>query len=223
MAEAMKGKGIVRPAFQGKEMVDLIAYIVAAARDGAGETAQVIPGTPERGAKVFGDKRCVACHSVGGKGGKVGPELGHRGHHVSLTQFASLMWNHGPAMWAKMNELGIQVPRLTGQEMADLLAYLYVSHYFEQAASAGRGRQLVQSKGCLTCHSVRGKGGKISADFATSKVVGSSASLVAGMWNHSRYMEAETEKQKISWPVLTGPEMADIDRYFQSLVKPSRR
>lgn len=43
-------------------MVDLIAYIVAAARDGAGETAQVIPGMPERGAKLFGDKRCVVCH-----------------------------------------------------------------------------------------------------------------------------------------------------------------
>jgi len=107
--------------------------------------------------------------------------------------------------------------------MADVLAHLYVSHYFDQAASAGRGRQLVQSKGCLTCHSVRGKGGTISADFATSKVVGSSAGLVAGMWNHSRYMEAEARKQEIAWPVLTGRELADIARYLESLAQLRRR
>jgi cytochrome c2 len=220
MADAMKAKGIERPGFQGKEMVDLIAYIVATAKDGAGETAQVIPGTPERGQKLFGEKRCIVCHSVGGKGGKVGPELGRRGHHVSLTQFASLMWNHGPTMWARMKERGIQVPRLTGQEMADIVAFLYVSHYFDQAASVGRGRQLVQEKGCLTCHSVGGKGGTISADFATSRVVGSHAGLLAGMWNHSRFMEAQAQKQEVPWPVLTGQELADISAYLVSVSKP---
>ncbi|MBI4590224.1 MAG: c-type cytochrome [Candidatus Rokubacteria bacterium] len=218
MAEAMKAKGIARPTFQGKEMVDLIAYVVTAAKDGGGETAQVIPGTPARGQKVFAEKRCGTCHRVGGKGGTVGPALGHIGHHVSLTQFSALMWNHGPAMWAKMKERGIQVPRLTGQEMADVVAYLYVSHYFDQPA-IGRfqGQQLVQSKGCLTCHSVRGKGGKIAADFATSKVVASAAGVVAGMWNHSRFMETETQKQEIPWPVLTGQELAEISAYLGSL------
>jgi cytochrome c551/c552 len=223
MAEAMKARGIERPTFQGKEMVDLIAYVVATARDGGGETAQVIPGTPERGQKLFSDKRCIVCHAVSGKGGTVGPDLGRRGHHVSLTQFAALMWNHGPSMWARMRERGIEVPRLKGQEMADILAYLYVSHYFDQAASSERGRPLLQSKGCLGCHSVRGKGGKIGADFATSKVVGSPAGLVAGMWNHSRLMEAQAQKQEVPWPVLTGQEMADIAQYFQSLARPPRR
>lgn len=217
MADAMKAKGMVRPTFQGKEMVDLVAFIVAAAKDGAGATAQVVPGTPERGQKVFSEKRCVVCHSVGGKGGKVGPDLGRRGHHVSLVRFAALMWNHGLTMWARMKERGIEVPRLAGQEMADIVAYLYVSHYFDQAASAERGRQLLQSKGCLTCHSVRGKGGKISADFATSKLVGSPAGLIAGMWNHSRYMEAQVQRQEIPWPILTGRELADIAAYLASI------
>ena len=219
MAEAMKTKGIARPTFQDKEMLDLIAYIVSAARDGGSETAQVVPGTPERGQKLFSDKRCAVCHAVGGKGGKVGPELGRRGHHVSLTQFAALMWNHGPSMWAKMKERGIQVPRLTGQEMADLIAYLYVSHYFDQTASAGRGQQLVTSKGCLGCHSIRGKGGKIGADFATSSWVQSPAGLVAGMWNHSRYMEAQAQKQEVAWPLLTGQELADISTYLATVPK----
>ena len=219
MAETMKTKGIARPTFQGKELGDLIAYIVAAAKvDVGGDTAQVVPGTPERGQKLFTEKRCVVCHRVAGKGGTVGPDLGRRGHHVSLTQFAALMWNHGPAMWAKMRERGIQVPRLTGQEMADVVAYLYVSHYFDQPA-LGRvqGQQLVQTKGCLTCHSVRGKGGKVGADFATSKVVGTPAGVVAAMWNHSRFMESQVRKQEISWPVLTGRELGDIATYLGSL------
>ncbi len=222
MAEAMKAKGIERPTFQGKEMVDLIAYIVAAAKDAGGETAQVVPGLPERGEKLFDRKRCIVCHEVGGKGGKVGPELGRSRHHVSLTQFAALMWNHGPAMWAKMKERGISVPRLTGQEMADVVAYLYVSHYFDQPA-IGRvqGQQIVQKKGCLTCHSVRGKGGKAAADFATSRVVGSPARLIAGMWNHAPFMEAEAQKQKVAWPVLTGQELADVSAYLGSLGKPA--
>ena len=219
MAEAMKEKGIPRPTFQGKEMLDLIAYIVRAAKDGSGETAQVVPGTPERGQKLFSEKRCNACHRVGGRGGTVGPDLGRRGHHVSLTQFAALMWNHGPTMWTRMKERGIQVPRLTGQEMADIVAYLYVSHYFDQTASASRGQQLIQSKACLTCHSVRGKGGKIGADFATSKFVASPAGLIAGMWNHSRYMEAQAQKQEVAWPLLTGQELADISAYLVTVPK----
>jgi mono/diheme cytochrome c family protein len=219
MAETMKAKGIPRPAFQGKEMLDLIAYVVEAAKDSGGETAQVVPGTPERGEKLFAERRCVVCHSVGGKGGKVGPDLGGAGHHVSLTRLAALMWNHGPPMWAKMREFRIDVPRLAGQDMADILAYLYVSHYFDQTASRTRGQKLVQDKGCTTCHSVRGKGGKVSADFATSSVVGSPASLIAGMWNHGVDMEAQAQKQDIAWPMLKGQELADIATYLASLAK----
>ena len=219
MAEVMKAKGIPRPAFQGREIVDLIAYVVEAAKDSGGDTAQVVPGTPERGEKLFAERHCVACHSVGGKGGKVGPDLGHAGHHVSLTRFAALMWNHGPAMWVRMKERGIDVPKLAGQDMADVLSYLYVSHYFEQTASRARGQKLVQDRGCTACHSVRGKGGKLAADFATSTVVGSPGSLIAGMWNHAVYMEAKAQKQDIAWPALNGQELADIATYLNSLAK----
>jgi cytochrome c len=130
------------------------------------------------------------------------------------------MWNHGPAMAARMKERGLEVPKLSGQEMADILAYLYTSHYFERAASPRRGRQVIQAKGCLTCHSVGGKGGKIAADFATSTVVGSPASLVAGMWNHSVMMEAQAQKQQVSWPELSGQDLGDVAAYFASLAKP---
>jgi len=220
MAATMQAKGIERPTFKRNELVDIIAYITTTAKDPGGDSAQIVPGTPERGATLFREKQCAVCHTIGGKGGKVGPELG-RAHHVSLTQFAGLMWNHGPAMWARMKERGIEVPQLTGQEMADIVAYLYTSHYFDPAAgSSARGQQVVQ-KGCVACHSVRGKGGKVAADFATSNVVGSPAALVAAMWNHSRSMEDQAAKQGFKLPKLKGQELADVAAYFRSLTKPA--
>src|SRR5437867_3270084 len=78
-------------------------------------------------------------------------------------------------------------------------------------------RELVQSKSCLTCHSVSGKGAKIAADFATSNVVGSPAAIVAGMWNHSKFMEEQARKQGVALPQLKGQELADIATYLRAL------
>ena len=222
MAEAMKAQGIARPIFRDKELVDVIAYVVQAAKDTPGDTAQVVPGTPSRGQTVFTEKQCATCHAVGGKGGTVGPDLGHSGHHVSLTQLAARMWNHGPAMWAKMKERNLAVPKLSGQEMADILAYLYTNHYFDQRANVARGGQLVRERGCAACHSVRGQGGKSAADFATSTVTGSPSSIVAAMWNHASRMEATAETKTLAWPVLTGAELGDIAAYLVSLRAPTR-
>jgi mono/diheme cytochrome c family protein len=219
MAEAIHAKGIERPTFARNELVDIIAFITATATDPGGETAQVLPGTPQGGETLFRDKQCAVCHTIGGKGGKVGPELG-RAHHISLTQFAGLMWNHAPAMWARMKERAVEVPQLTGQEMGDIVAYLYTSHYFDPAAGSGaRGRQVAKTKGCVACHSVRGKGGKIASDFAVSNVVGSPAALIAAMWNHSRSMEDQAAKQGLKLPTLKGQELADMSAYLQSLTK----
>ena len=221
MAEVMKAKGIERPTFKGRELVDTIAYVVATARDAGAPTVQVIPGTPERGQRLFAEKSCATCHAVGGRGGKVGPALGGSAHHVSLTDFAGLMWSHGPTMWARMKERGIEFPQLTGQDMADVVAYLYTSHYFDGLrGQAARGRGLVQSKGCLTCHSVGGKGGTVAADFAKSTVVGSPPGVIAAMWNHAPRMEGQAAKQEISLPVLTGQELSDITAFLGSLGRP---
>jgi mono/diheme cytochrome c family protein len=101
--------------------------------------------------------------------------------------------------------------------MADILAYLYTAHYFDPRASARRGRQLVSDRGCTTCHSVRGRGGKEAADFATSTVVGSPAGVIAAMWNHAGFMEAKAQQKAVAWPILTGQELAQVSAYLNSL------
>src|SRR5262249_39072930 len=41
---------------------------------------ELVGGNPERGRVIFyGEQaRCASCHAIGGKGGNVGPELGHQ-------------------------------------------------------------------------------------------------------------------------------------------------
>jgi mono/diheme cytochrome c family protein len=134
VAAAMWNHGPKRPMLQTQELLDIIAHIRAVSRD-IGETEQVIPGTPERGRKLFTEKKCATCHAVGGTGARVGPDLGTAGHHVSLSEFATRMWNHQDAMFERMKARRIELPQLTGQDMADVLSYLYVSRYFERAVS----------------------------------------------------------------------------------------
>ena len=221
MTQAMKTEGIERPTLQAKELLDIIAYLQAASKD-TGTTAQVIPGTPERGAKLFASKQCASCHAVGGKGPRVGPDLGTPGHHLSLSDFATRMWNHAPAMAKRMKERGGTMPELSGQDMADILAHLYVARYFDPAGNRERGSAVLKDKGCLGCHTVRGVGGTPNtkaADFARSTVVKTPQGLVAGMWNHSRFMERATAERGVAWPTLTGEELADVSAYLRALPK----
>jgi mono/diheme cytochrome c family protein len=216
MAQAFADKGVSRPTLAGRDVVDIVAYLQSAAKD-EGSTEQVVPGTPERGRKLFADRKCATCHAVGGRGGRIGPDLGTARHHVSLTEFVALMWNHQDAMTKKMKELRIEAPAMTGQDMADVLSYLYVARYFDHEGDAARGATLVKDKGCVGCHTVRGAGGQGAGDFARSTVVQTAPGLVAGMWNHSRLMERATRERSVAWPALTGEELTDLAAYFKSL------
>jgi mono/diheme cytochrome c family protein len=217
MLEAQRRQGVARPRLEGQELLDIIAYLGSASRDTSTQTQQVIPGTPDRGRVLFAEKKCSTCHSVTGVGGKIAPDLGRAGHHISLTAFAARMWNHAPAMLAKMKEVGIQPPTLSGQEMADIVAHLFSSRYFEANGDARRGAEVVRDKGCLACHAVAGKGARGGVDFARSDVVGTPGALVAALWNHGRAMEAEAEKRNVKLPELTGADLADIAVYLRSV------
>lgn len=217
MTDELKQAGIARPTLTGRDLLDVIAYIQAAAEATPGDTQQVVPGTPDRGRALFTDKKCATCHAVGGRGPRIGPDLGRAGHHVSLTEFASRMWNHAPAMTAKMREMKLEPPTLSGQEMADIVAHLFASRYFDRPGDARRGEALVRGKGCLGCHAIAGKGATVGGDFARSALVGTPGGLIAGMWNHAAIMEAQAEKRGVTWPELTGRELADVAAYFGRL------
>ena len=103
------------PQFTGSEMNNLIAYA------SAGSTATTPHGrqvrsSPERGWQVF-QRKCIECHSVRGQGGNAGPELGpEHDLPVSGAEFASVLWNHAPAMLRKVREKGGSLPLLEEAE-----------------------------------------------------------------------------------------------------------
>jgi cytochrome c2 len=215
MAQTMRERGIARPTFSGTELIDVIAFLKSAATDKTESTLAVLPGTPERGRRLFADKRCVECHSVAGQGGKVGPDLADKAIQRSMTQFAEAMWNKAPAMTAAMKTRRIAVPRLEAEDMADIVAYLYSVQYFARPGNPKNGRELATQKGCLACHSIDAE--KTAPALSRVKGLDSPATVIAAMWNHSFIAERPGAGQKKLWPQFRPEEMADLAAFLQTL------
>ena len=217
MAEAMRVRKVERPTFKDNQLLDLIAFLKSSAPVPEDVRLYVLPGRADEGRRLFVEKRCILCHSAGGQGGRVGPDLAERGVHRSLTQFAQAMWNKTPAMLDAMKARGIAVPQLQPEEMANLVAYLYSVQYFAESGDAGRGREVAAAKGCLGCHSVDGKGGSVANDLAKAKGLDSPAAVIAALWNHSFIMEHRAEGRRAPWPEVKPEEMADLVAFLQLL------
>jgi cytochrome c2 len=216
MAEVMKEKGIERPGFTAPELRDLIAFLAPATAGPQEGPLYVLPGRAELGRQLFSEKNCIQCHSVGGVGGKVGPELVELASRRSPIEFAAAIWNKVPAMTAAMKQRGIAVPQLKPEDMADLVAYLFSVRYFA-AGSINAGWKVAYEKGCLHCHSVFGERGKPASDLTKAKGLDSPAAVIAALWNHALVTPPSIAGRKPEWPVFKPGEMADLAALLQAL------
>ncbi|MFQ5946188.1 MAG: c-type cytochrome, partial [Anaerolineae bacterium] len=214
MAEAMAKRQVPRPTFQGNDIPDLLAYIRASG--GGLERVYAPPGSPKQGEELFSEKRCVECHSVMGHGGKVGPDLGNK-LKGSLMRIAGAMWNHGPKMWAKMAERGIEIPSFSTEEMSNLISYLYFFQFIDPPGDPARGRAVYREKRCGACHALRGVGEKVGPDLAEEEKLNTPVEIITEMWNHAAKMEEKMTEKNVAWPVLKGGEMADLMSYLLSV------
>lgn len=211
MAAKMKELKIERPVFEGRDIVDLLAFI---RREGGGlERVYVEPGNPRRGEELFGSRSCTRCHAINGHGG-AGPDLG-RELKGSLLQVAGALWNHGPGMWARMSQQGVRPPQLTPEETGDLISYLYFVQFIDKPGDPKRGLSVYREAGCVTCHEAV-VGGKRAAPSLTEpgERPSSSLEIVASMWNHGAQMEQQMAAANVAWPTLKGSEMADLIAYL---------
>lgn len=81
-----------------------------------------------------------------------------------------------------------------------------------------KGAQVLSQKGCLSCHSVRGVGGKLAPDLGGQpRVHRTFTELAAIMWNHAPEMRELARKQKITWKPFAGSEMRDLLSYLYLL------
>lgn len=102
------------PNLSQEEMRQILGYVW---------TRQYFRGSGEaaRGKQVFTEKSCAACHNDSASGA---PLLSKGVEGYSDITIISALWEHGPRMLDLMTERKLVWPRLTAQEMADLIAFL---------------------------------------------------------------------------------------------------
>jgi mono/diheme cytochrome c family protein len=111
---AAAGKGSPLPQFNSEEMRELLSFLWA--RQFFQES-----GSAAHGRHVFSAKRCNSCHGVSSSGA---PDLIAAHAPFNGATMVSALWRHGPGMLQQMKQKGVPWPRFTGNEMADLIAYL---------------------------------------------------------------------------------------------------
>jgi cytochrome c2 len=219
MMEAMAARKIQRPTFTGGELRDLIAFVAPGTAGPTEGPIYVLPGRADNGRRLFTEKRCAECHSAGGQGGKVGPNLGERALRRSTLDFAAEMWNKAPRMLAEMKPRGITVPQLRPEEMADLIGYLHSVRYFAEPGSIQRGWAVATNKGCLTCHALTpGERGKPASNLTGVRLT-TPAAVVAALWNHAVVTAPAPGGGKLAWPEFKPDEMADLSALLTSFAR----
>ena len=85
------------------------------------------PMDPVRGRHLFLEKGCIACHSVNGVGGDLGPALnaGDMPRPMNSFEFVARMWRGARAMTELQEELLGEVISLDGQDLADLVVFAH--------------------------------------------------------------------------------------------------
>jgi len=219
MEAAMRRQHVRWPRFVGGEMGDLLAYLQAGDSARA-ERVYFEPGSPRRGRELFVTKRCDACHAIGGAGGRGGPDLGTRGQDLigSVSAVAGLMWNHSFEMSAEFRRRGLRRATFSGQEMADVIAYLYFVNYANVTADTERGARVFAAK-CAVCHAAAGP--------TAPRLLGRPGlvepmAIITAMWNHAPGMEQALARRGLAWPRLQPGEAADLTAFlFGQLARPA--
>jgi cytochrome c2 len=85
------------------------------------------PMDSHRGRELFLKKGCVICHSVNNVGGAIGPSLNAADmpEPMNAFEFAARMWRGAPAMAQMQQDLLGEFITLSGQDLADLVAFAH--------------------------------------------------------------------------------------------------
>jgi molybdopterin-containing oxidoreductase family membrane subunit len=213
MAKVMVGEGVPWPKFKGSEMGDLVAFLQNGNEGATDERVYFEPGSPRRGRDVFAAKRCVECHAIDGVGGRGGPDLARGRKFVgSISAIAGMMWNHSQSMSAEFARRGLARVTFSGQEMADVLAYLFFVNYANVRGEPDLGG-VVFVKNCSTCHSIGGGNG-VGPDLATAPDLDQPIGIMAAMWDHAPTMDREMRLRRLPWPRLETGEAANLAAFL---------
>jgi mono/diheme cytochrome c family protein len=214
MAHVFQEQRAIRPEFKPPEMASLLSFLYYLG-------SLDPPGDSVSGARLFREKRCETCHSLGGKGGKVGPNLDKYSQYASPIYLTVGLWSHGKAMAGVMASLRIPRPTFEKNDIPDLLAYIRsvgggVERVYAQPGNPQHGQELYSEKRCAQCHSVDSKGGRVGPDLR-AVLKGSLMTIAGTMWNHGPRMWAKMTERAIQVPSLNTQEMSDLISYLYFL------
>jgi len=211
MASATALRGVDWPELSARDVADLMVFLSSLPAAPADGPAFAI-GEPLAGKAVF-DRSCESCHTLGGAvRGKI--DLLGRSRQSSVAGYVAAMWNHAP----KMRRRGETTPKLAPGEMQDVIAYLFIQHYFYEEGDAEKGRRVYESKACGACHGGARSSG--APDLAGKIEAFTPISMAASVWRHGPEMAESIRRQGRTWPELKGSEMADLIAYLNSLRRP---
>jgi len=218
MVVEYKNLNLPWPGFSNEELYSLISYLYYLRYLGE-------PGDVQRGKKLVRSKGCTYCHRVGGEGGNgIGPKLDKLKKYASPMYMIQAIWNHGPKMQKKMDEMGIERPTFSGRDIVDISAYIRAVSKWEtqenvyiSPGNPKAGSEVFRKKGCFSCHPVHGKGGGIGPELDKKDLTLSVTEIAGRMWNHSDKMWQTMRHEKMSWPTFDGKEMADLLAYLYFL------
>ena len=85
------------------------------------------PMDSARGRDAFMDKGCIVCHQINETGGSIGPALDARDMPAPMNafDFAARMWRGAPVMADMQEDLLGEMIVLSGQELADIVAFTH--------------------------------------------------------------------------------------------------
>jgi len=169
-------------------------------------------GNAQRGERVLQAKGCTECHDIGSSLEGVGPDLAKWGRFANPVAWAQMMWEHAPMMEKAMRQSGIAWPKLQGDDIIHILAYVRSvgssgEREYLRPGDQRLGRVLFQDKGCGECHPGTGP------DLTRRELPKSVGALTARMWNHSPKMAAAMREHEVARQPLTAQELADILAY----------
>ncbi|HSR67907.1 MAG TPA: c-type cytochrome [Acidobacteriota bacterium] len=73
-----------------------------------------------------------------------------------------------------------------------------------------RGRELFESKSCIRCHGLAGRGASIGPSLGHGRFQGSFLDLGASLWNHVPGMSVSFERNRLAWPRLNEKETTEL-------------
>jgi cytochrome c2 len=195
-------------------MIRWISILLALA---TGAQAAVVAADSTRGAALFESLACVQCHSVNGKGGRIGPDLGRLvDRNFTPAALAATMWNHAPTMWASIRERGIRTGELDEQAAADLFAYFYSTRFFERPGDAGRGKRVLE-EGCARCHGLHSPAETEAPPVNQWRSVNTPFALAEAMWNHLPRMLSVATARRMALPQVSAQDLVDLLVYVRHL------